>query len=227
MKHIIKENEEYEILIYEPILSQVKQLDIEIPENYKIEFYDDKKDKTILIAGGNDSFGIGCTACGVMFPNILGRKLDYNIRNISFNENNYLKKTYENLKEYKHSKVDISILELDYIKQNDDIFDKYYKKVIKQLKNKSENLICWYAIPKTELNKHEKLEKIKDKFSNDKKIKILDLSFIYDEEYSEMCTHSKNFINDTGNIMIYKQLKQNIEEINSIKNNRRKRIWNI
>ena len=76
-------------------------------------------------------------------------------------------------------------------------------------------------------NKHEKLEKIKDKFSNDKKIKILDLSFIYDEEYSEMCTHSKNFINDTGNIMIYKQLKQNIEEINSIKNNRRKRIWNI
>ena len=54
------------------------------------------------------------------------------------------------------------------------------------------------------------------KYSKKRDITILDLSFIYDEEFSEMCTHSKNFINDTGNIMIYKklfdQINQNGEE---------------
>ena len=61
-----------------------------------------------------------------MFPNILGRKLDYNIRNISFNENNYLKKTYENLKEHeKH--LDVCIKESITIKQiPENLFKNYF-----------------------------------------------------------------------------------------------------
>lgn len=227
MKHIINDNEEYEILIYGPILAEIKQLDIEIPEPYEIEYLSAKKDEIILISGGLNSFGVGCTACGVMFPNILGRKLNYNIQNISFNDKNYLEKTYSYFKEYNHQKVDLSILELDYIKQNNQIFDKYHEKVIKQLKSKSNHVICWYAIPKTEIDKHAKLKKIKENFSNDKKVEIIDLSFIYDEQHSEMCTHSKNYINDTGNIMIYKKIEQTINHIESKKNKRRKKIWNI
>lgn len=228
MKHIINENEEYEILIYGPLLSEVTQFDIEtLPKNAKIEYLENNKDKTILICGGIHSFGIGCTACGVMFSNILGRKLDYNIQNISFNEKNYLKNTYEYFKNNRHPKVDFSILEIDYIRQDNEIFDRYNRKVIKQAKSKSDYLICWFAIPKTEHEKHEKIKELIKKYSKDKKIEILDLSFIYDENYSEMCTHSKNYINDTGNIMIYKKIEETIKIIESTKNKRRKRIWNI
>ena len=227
MKYMIKENEEYNILIYGPILSEVSQLTIETPKNYEIEYLNNVKDKTILIAGGIHSFGIGCTACGVMFPNILGRKLKCNIKNISFNERNYLKNTYEFLKKNKLKKTELSILELDYLQQDDEVFNKYIEKVIKKLKEKSNFLICWYSIPQIARSKHKFIEIIKNKYSNNKKIKILDLSYIYEDEYSEMCTHSINYINDTGNIMIYKKLEETIKKNNLIKNNWRNRIWNI
>ena len=227
MKYIIKGDEEYEILIYKPILSEISKLEIEMDEKYSMECLENKKDKTILIAGGIHSFGIGCTACGVMFSNILGRKLDFNIQNISFNERNFLKNIGEYLKSYEQPHVELAILELDYIGQDDKILNRYNKKVIKQLKSKVDYLICWYAIPKTEEKKHEKLKKLMNKYSKDKKIEILDFSFIYDEEYSEMCTHSKNYINDTGNIMIYKRLEKIIKEKEFPKNNGRKKKWNI
>lgn len=214
MRYIVENNKEYEILIYNPILSEINQLKIETPENYKIEYLNDIKDKTILIAGGINSFGIGCTACGVMFPNILGRKLDYNIQNISLNEKNYLKNTFKYFRNYKQPKVDLGILELDYILQENKVFNKYVKRVIKQMKVKTDYLICWYAIPHFEEKKHEKIKKIIKKYSKDEKIEILDLSFIYDEQYSEMCTHSANFINDTGNIMIYKKIEETIKKLN-------------
>ena len=159
------------------------------------------------------SFGIGCTACGVMFSNILGRKFNYNVQNISFNKKNFLKNTYECFKKYEHPKSELTILELDYTLQNDEIFNKYIKKVIKQIKSKTKYLICWYAIPQSEEKKHEKIKKLMKKYSKNKSIEILDLSFIYDEEYSEMCTYSKNFINDTGNILIYKKLEETIKKI--------------
>ena len=213
MKYIIRNNEEYEILIYKPKLSEITQLKIEPPENYTIKYLESEKDKTILVAGGIHSFGIGCTASGVMFPNILGRKLNYNIQNISFNEKNYLMNTYKCFKIYEYPKTELAILELDYILQDEKIFNKYVKKEIKQIKSKANYLICWYAIPRTEVKKHEKIKKLMKKYSKDKKIEILDLSFIYNEKYSEMCTHSKNFINDTGNIMIYKKLEEAIKKI--------------
>lgn len=227
MNYLIKNNEKYEILIYEPILSQINDLIIDIPENHQIQFLEYKHEKTILIAGGVNSFGIGCTVCGVMFPNILGRKLNYNIQNISFNESNYLENTFDYFKNNKHPNVDISILELNHILQDDEIFEKYIKKVIKQLKSKSKYLICWYCLPKTADNKRAKVEKIIKKYLNNKKIEILDLSFIYDEKYSEMCTYNDYFINDTGNILIYKKLRKTIENIEFHEKHRRKRIWNI
>ena len=183
MKHIVEKDEEYEILIYMPILSEINQFIIESPENYKIKYQKNEKNKTLLIAGGMHSFGIGCTACGVMFSNILGRKFNYNVQNISFNKKNFLKNTYECFKKYEHPKSELTILELDYTLQNDEIFNKYI------------------------------IKKLMKKYSKNKRIEILDLSFIYDEEYSEMCTYGKNFINDMGNILIYKKLEETIKKI--------------
>ena len=214
LKYMIEQNEEYEVIIYGPILGEITELKIEIPENSNIEYLNRKKNKTALILGGIHSFGVGCTASGVMFPNIIGRKFDLNIINASFNEKNFLKNTYNYLKKNKKETPDFTILELDYIWQNDRIFKKYIEKIIKQIKSKNNYLICWHSIPKTMEKKHEKLRELSEKYSNDEKIVFFDFSFLYNEEYSEMCTHSKNFINDTGNIMIYKKISEYLKKIN-------------
>lgn len=211
---MIEQDEEYEVIIYGPILGDIIQLKIEIPENSNIEYLTREKNKTALILGGIHSFGIGCTACGVMFSNIIGRKLGLNIINASFNEKDFLKNTYKYLKKNKNKEHDFTILEMDYIWQNEKIFNKYIEKIIKQIKSKNNYLICWYSLPKTNERKHAKLKEISKKYSKDEKIVFFDFSFLYDEEYSEMCTHSNNFINDTANIMIYKKISEYLKKIN-------------
>lgn len=214
MKQIIGKNEKYEIMIYGPILSEIEELNIDIPPKSNIEYITKNSKRTFLIVGGMHTFGIGCTACGVMFPNILGRKYEANIHNISYNENNYLKFIYDYFNKNNHPKVDLGILELDYINQNEKIFDDYAGKVIKQMKKKSKHLICWFSIPLTEKRRQKKIKTFSKKYTDDENISIINLSYLYNEKHSEMCTHSKNYINDTGNIMIYKSLNKNIKKLN-------------
>lgn len=210
MKFLAQNGQPYEILIYGPVFSEIETLKIEIEDGSEITALNNDISNDILIVGGIHSSGVGCTASGVMFSNILARKFDKHFRNISFNETNHLKTINKELKNYDLDKYDTIILELDYIRQDAAVFDSNAKKVIRKLKSKCNNLICWYTIPKSE-EKYSKLTKFAQRYSNKRNISVLDLSFIYDEELSEMCTHSKNFINDTGNIMIYKRL---LEQIN-------------
>jgi hypothetical protein len=207
MKYLAQAGKTYEILIYGPVLSDIDLLKIEIEDESQITVLDNSISKDILFLGGIHSLGIGCTASGVMFSNILARRLDKHFQNISFNDVNHLKPIHEKINEL--DKYDTIILELDYVRQDSAVFDRYAKKVIKGLNFKCNNLICWYAVPKSG-EKYSKLTEFGQKNSK-RNVSILDMSFIYDEEYSEMCTHSGNFINDTGNIMIYKKL---YEEIN-------------
>lgn len=211
MKYLANDDQSYEILIYGPVFSEIKLLKIEVEDSSKITLLSNDISNDLLFVGGIHSSGIGCTASGVMFPNILARRFDKHFQNISFNEINYLKTIHEKLNRYNLGKYDTIILELDYIRQDGAVFDKYAEKVIKKLKSRCKNLICWYAIPKSE-EKYSKLNEFAQKYSKKRDIAILDLSFIYDEEFSEMCTHSKNFINDTGNIMIYKRLYEQINQ---------------
>lgn len=215
MKYLAHIDESYEILIYGPVFSEIRLLKVEIEDSSKITTLDNDISNDILFVGGIHSSGIGCTASGVMFSNILARRFDKHFRNISLNEINYLKTIHENLNSYNLGKYDTIILELDYIRQDETVFDKYAEKVIKKLKSRCKNLICWYAMPKS-VEKYSNLSEFAKKYSKKRGITLLDLSFIYDEEFSEMCTHSRNFINDTGNIMIYKklydQIKQNDKE---------------
>ena len=207
MKYLAQAGKTYEILIYGPVLSDIDLLKIEIEDESEITVLDNSISKDIVFLGGIHSLGIGCTASGVMFSNILARRFDKHFQNISFNDINHLKAIHEKINEL--DKYDTIILELDYARQDSAVFDKYAKKVIRRLNSKCNKLICWYAVPKSG-EKYSKLTEFGQKNSK-RNVSILDMSFIYDEEYSEMCTHSGNFINDTGNIMIYKKL---YEEIN-------------
>ena len=132
MKYLAQIDQFYEILIYGPVLGDVEILKIEVEDNYALEVLNNDISNEILIVGGIHSLGIGCTACGVMFPNILGRKFDKHFQNISFNNPNHLKSIYENIDKYDLDKINTIILELDYIKQNPSIFDEYSKKIIKK-----------------------------------------------------------------------------------------------
>ena len=211
MKYLANIGQSYEILIYGPVFSEIRLLKVEIEDGSKITPLSNDISNEVLFVGGIHSLGIGCTASGVMFSNILSRRFDKHFQNISFYETNYLKTIHEKLNEYKLGKYDTIILELDYVRQDEAVFDKYAKKVIKKLNSKCKHLICWYTMPKSE-EKYSKLIEFAEKYSRKRDITILDLSFIYDEELSEMCTHSKNFINDTGNIMIYKKLYEEISQ---------------
>ena len=136
MKYLAHAGEPYEILIYGPVLSEIELLKIEVDDDSDITVLNNEISNDILIVGGIHSLGIGCTASGVMFSNILARRFDKHFQNISFNEENHLKAIYEKLDNYNLDKYDTIILELDYIRQGNAVFDKYAKKVIKKLKSK-------------------------------------------------------------------------------------------
>lgn len=211
MKYLAN-NQYYEILIYGPALCEVELLKIEIEDNSDAYILNADFSNDVLVVGGIHSLGIGCTSSGVMFSNILGRKFNKRFQNISFNDSNHLKAIYDNIDKYNLQNLDVIILEVDYIWQKDDIFDKYVGKVIKKLKSKCNNLICWYAIPKSKSGKYSKVNNFSKKYSKKRDISFLDLSFIFDEEYYEMCVHSNNYINDAGNIMIFKKLFKEINK---------------
>ena len=44
-------------------------------------------------------------------------------------------------------------------------------------------------------------------------IELHDFSFLYNDEYLDICTYSGNFINDSGNVMLYKEFEKIIGEI--------------
>ena len=118
MKYLADIGQSYEILIYGPVFSEIKLLKIEVEDSSKITLLSNDISNDLLFVGGIHSSGIGCTASGVMFPNILARRFDKHFQNISFNEINYLKTIHEKLNSYNLGKYDTIILELDYIRQD-------------------------------------------------------------------------------------------------------------
>jgi hypothetical protein len=213
MTHLVKKGEEYEILAYGPILSKITQLDIILPEGSTGTIIKDDYDCQILVAGGLYSYGIGCTTTSLMFSNILGRKVNSIISNISFKENTFLKKTYALLKNTPNfPEYTIGILEVDNFSQDEKYVDKYLKKTINLMKTHCKQVICWYSISDDILNNKEKVLKILREYDLDNKIIFIDLSFIFNEENKDICTYSDKFINDTGNIMIYKEMEDIVLE---------------
>ena len=214
MSHMIEEGQSYKVMIYGPILSELNMLNIEIPENCYSKIIDSSKN-SMSVFGGIHSFGIGCTTVGVMFSNILGRKLNYNVNQITFNERNYLKFLYNHLNNFDsipHSSI--GILELDYYNQDDKIVENYLKDVVALIKEKCDILIGWVAIhPNKSYKINNICEILRDEINNDAVI-FENYSHIYNEDYYDMCTFGFHFINDAGNILIFKNLQKKLGELN-------------
>ncbi|AWX32299.1 hypothetical protein [Methanosphaera sp. BMS] len=211
MFNYIEKNEEYDLMIYGPILSSLKTLTVRCSDADKLVEYKSDYSMEISVIGGLHSFGIGCTTVGLMFSNIISRRINAKVNHISFNNKNYLKDVFFKLF---NSDVRgfIGIIEVDYHYQDDEIVQKYLYETVKLMKSKFEHIICWFSIPEKSIyKKHQIYEILKNEIDN-KEIVLIDMSFLYEEPYKDMCTLNDYFINDTGNIMIYKKLIKIIGE---------------
>ena len=212
MKPLIDNNQKYEVLIYGPTLSYLSKFIIEIPNEYYAKKISNKTDKSILICGGMQSVGFGCTTLGVTFSSILTREFESNLYKLVSTNKNYMLKLYNFiLGTPLLPQSDVGILEINF-DSNDEANVKYFLEILKYLKKFCKKIICWFTIPKTKSEQRI----ITDLLKNDiitKKIIIKDLSFVYDKKFSDFCTLNNELINDTGNILIYKEMKKNIMEI--------------
>lgn len=215
MTHMINEGETYQIMIYGPILSELSELKVEIDNQYDSKIIQPlDSNRNVGFFGGIHSFGIGCTTVGTMFSNILGRKQNLNTHQITFNDRNYLEHIYNFFKSSENIPYfDICILELDYYNQDDEIVEKYLKDVVTLIKAHCDVLIGWFVISPKKEYKYENIDKILYEEISNGDIIIENYSWLYDEEYYDMCTFGYHFINDTGNIMIFKRLQIRLEEL--------------
>lgn len=209
MSHITDGKRVYDVIIYGPNLTSLTELSIDISDEFHGEIIDMNSNRKMMVLGGLNSFGIGCTSSGVMFSNIIQRNFNAEVKKIVFNNRNYLEDICNYLKIENIPNVDVSILEIDYSNQNDDLVDKYLDDVITILEKCSNEIICWLAIPPNKLDKKEYALNILKNHN----VTFCDLSFIYDEDYSDMCTYSNNFINDSANMFIYNGLTKELRGI--------------
>ena len=208
MHHLVHPDEEYEIMIYGPVLSQIESMEIETPENTNIEIIENSFDKKFLVCGGLTSLGIGCTTPASIFPSILCRKLNASVDNITFNDKNYLNHVHDYFKKNTIEKeYDVGILELEYSNQDDKITKLYLQKDIEYMSKRCKHVIAWICVPPYREYKKDLVQDIIKDTPVDNLV-FEDLSFLYDKEYSDICTYSGNFINDSGNMMIYRKLSE-------------------
>ena len=208
MKPVVDDGEEYELLIYAPILGKLAELYLDIPEGCPIVSIEENEIDRVLIGGGIHSFGIGCTTTSMLFSNIVGRKTNSIINNFSFNKHDFLKAYYSNYVEgnRKLPMHDICILEIDSYSQSEDDLEKYLVGVVDLFKSHCKKLICWYTLPPESESKKSLIKELLKDYEDE--IIIEDISCIYSKKYRDMCVYSNKFINDTANVMIYKKLSK-------------------
>ncbi|RAP53513.1 MAG: hypothetical protein BZ138_00695 [Methanosphaera sp. rholeuAM270] len=217
-KHV-PTNGEYQLMILGPILSQLKTLKIQVPENSTVQLDNELSERKVVIAGGIYSKGIGCTTAGLRFSNILSRNLDLSVMDLTYkNRKSYLKDIHDFYENNIISQADVGVLELHYALQDDEIVNEYLKDVIRYMKKQCVHLICWYCLPKTKLYKQAVIyDNLMDELEDDN-IEVMDFSFLHDEQHGDMCTASPYFITDAAHVLIYQKLRERIQEVTK---------WNI
>jgi hypothetical protein len=192
-------------------LSDIEELIIELDDNYSFELIEEKNDRKILVCGGTASFGMGCTVVSLMFSNILARKLNANVKNISLDDENYLKRINVEKLYDKEEHYDIGILELNGITKYESTNN--LKDIINKMNSCCDITLGWFF--------DNEIEKIKEMLKyeiNNELIIIKDISYMFNEENKEIYTYNNNIINDSGNIVIFKELFSTIREVSK---------WNI
>ncbi|RAP47431.1 MAG: hypothetical protein BZ135_02310 [Methanosphaera sp. rholeuAM6] len=213
MSHFVKKDELYEVLIYGPIISHLSKLQVEVSDDDYASIVNILPEKTMLVAGGSNSHGIGCTTTGFMFSNIIERKFDAEVYHTTFHDKNYLEKIYDYYKNSNPPVVDICILELDYFSQNESVVEEILPEVISLMKKRCKHIIGWYTIPSIKSFKKIIANNIINKFIDNDEIEVIDMSYLYDENYRHMCTFNNYYINDAGNILIYKEIEKSIRRL--------------
>lgn len=217
MSQFVSEGEVYEIMIYGPIISNLIKLQINLPDDSNSKILRWIPDKNVVVVGGPNSYGIGCTASEAMFSNIIERKFDANVYHVTYDEKNYLK-TVKDFYDDAPPIGDIGIIELDYFSQNESVVEEHLVEVINLMKSKCKHIIGWYTIPEGRAYKKIILNRTIKEFVDNKEIEVLDLSYMYDDDFKDMCVYNVWFINDSANILIYKELKEVIRRLTQ---------WNI
>ena len=192
----------YEILIYSPIRSYLKKLEVSIEDDAELS-PSKQLSSSLLCLGGINTFGIGCTASSMMLSNILGRKFDYNVYNVSFDSNDYLQKIYAILESIIKSIQNIKcvILEGDYIRQKEQIFNSYFPLVVMKLSTLHCPVYIWSSCE----NRCYLIKKYTLSLEN---LVFVETNDIFKGAMSERYMHSANFINDFGNIRLYEKISE-------------------
>ena len=213
MSHMLSDDICYEVLLYTPLLSDLDKLVIETDDKHHIEYIEENTNRKILVCGGPTSFGMGCTAVSLMFSNILARKLDANITNISYCNDDYLKKIEENFSMDTSGKYKVGIIELNGL-NHEKISTNNLRNLIDYLNSHCDILIGWYYLK--EINEVAE-ELLKEEIENNTII-LKNISLIFNEKNRDMCSYGNEYINDSGNILIFKELFSTICEVTK---------WNI
>lgn len=199
----------YEIIIYSPLLARLEEVNIEFGDRYEV-VQSDKPNGSILVMGGQKTFGIGCTTAGTTYANIIGRKFNSDVVNVSYLEDNYLEKLNEYMTNNENERrYDIGILELDYL-NNSSINE--LKEIVRAMNSCCEEVIGWYAFTTSDDDKKEIITKGLSDEIDRKLINILDVSTIFNEN-GDMCSYNDKHINDAGNVLIYKTLSSTIKGV--------------
>lgn len=198
----------YEVIIYSPLLATLDDVNIEFGDRYDVVQSDDSNG-SILVMGGQKTFGIGCTTVGTMYSNIIGRKFGFDVVNVSYLEENYPEKLNDYLMNHGHeNQYLLGIIELDCL-NDDSIFE--LKSTINALNSCCKHVIGWYAFDDSTDKREIINRELSDEISR-KLIVVEDVSMIFNEE-SDMCCYDNKHINDAGNVLIYKKLSTVIKGV--------------
>lgn len=213
MTNFVDKDELYEIMIYGPIIGNLSKLEVVIPDDSYANIINLIPEKSLVVAGGSNSYGVGCTTTGLMFSNILERKLNAEVYHITYNTQNYLEPIHNFYKNSNPPVCDVGILELDHYSQNESVVENVLPEVISLMKQRCKYLIGWYCLANVKSYKKIIANNTINDYIYNNDIEIVDLSYLYDDEYREMCTYNNFYINDSGNVMVYKKLKETIRRV--------------
>jgi hypothetical protein len=133
--------------------------------------------------------------------------------NASFNERNYLEKVYTYYQSSNPPVADIGILELDHYSQSESVVEELLPEIIYLMKLRCKKLVGWYNIPENKSFKKTIANNTIKKFIYNNELEIVDMSNLYNAELRDMCTFNNYYINDTGNILLYKELSKVIRRL--------------
>lgn len=209
LKEIIGKNRTYELYIYGPLLGNMSKLCVCVDDESNLELIDNR-DK-LLVCGGIHSLGVGCNTVSSMFSTIIARKLDLNPSYFVFYNRNFLDqivKRLDKIEDFPH--FEYALLELDYAFQDDVFVERHLRNVVLFFMEHVDNLVCWYTLPYKQDKKKNTIFTTLEPFMNGENFIIEEVSEVYDKEFLDICTYSNNFINDSGNIMIYKKIMKDL-----------------